>query len=143
MNPARLILAGLAATLVYYVYGFLVFGLLIAKDYIPYTEAGVYRQGDAIAQLMPLGIAGTFIAALALTVIYAKGRWGGAAVPGGARLGVLVGVLIVCTQVLGNYVALNIGGTLALKQAAASFVQWTLVGIVIAVVYRPAPAGSQ
>ena len=141
MNLGRLVLAGLAATLAYYAYGFLVFGLLIAEDYAPYAE--VYRHGDAITKLMPLGMAGTFIAALALTVMYARGQWGSTALAGGARLGVLVGIVMVTVHVLGNYVSLNIGGVLALEQAAAVFVQWTIVCIVVAVVYRPALSESR
>ncbi len=41
MNHGRLVLAGLAATVVYDIYGFLVHGLLIAKDYLPYTARGI------------------------------------------------------------------------------------------------------
>jgi hypothetical protein len=39
--------------------------------------------------------------------------------------------------VLHNYVNLNIGLKLALMQAAAYFVQWTIVGIVIGLIYKP------
>jgi hypothetical protein len=39
--------------------------------------------------------------------------------------------------VLHNYVNLNIGLKLALGQAAAYFFQWTIVGIVIGLIYRP------
>jgi hypothetical protein len=36
-----------------------------------------------------------------------------------------------------NYVILNIGGKLALEQAIGAFVQWTVVGLVIGLLYRP------
>jgi hypothetical protein len=36
-----------------------------------------------------------------------------------------------------NYVNLNIGRKLALEMAAAEFVQWTIVGIVIGLLYKP------
>jgi hypothetical protein len=62
---------------------------------------------------------------------------GGAGAADGARFGVLVGSFVVCAFVLHNYVNLNIGLKFALGQAAAYFVQWTLVGIVIGLVYRP------
>jgi hypothetical protein len=39
--------------------------------------------------------------------------------------------------VLHNYVNLNIGLKLALMQAAAYFLQWTIVGIVIGLIYKP------
>jgi hypothetical protein len=38
--------------------------------------------------------------------------------------------------VLHNYVNLNIGLKLALGQAAAYFVQWTIIGIVIGLIYK-------
>jgi hypothetical protein len=53
----------------------------------------------------------------------------------GARLGVLIGIFVVCALVLHNYVNLNIG--LKLGQAAAYFVQWTIIGIVIGLIYKP------
>jgi hypothetical protein len=56
---------------------------------------------------------------------------GGSGLAEGARLGALIGIFVVCAFVLHNYVNLNIGLNLALVQAAAYFVQWTIVGIVI------------
>jgi hypothetical protein len=44
---------------------------------------------------------------------------------------------VVCAFVLHNYVNLNIGLKLALEQAVAYFLQWTIVGIVIGLIYRP------
>jgi len=38
MNYGRIVIAAVAATLVYYAYGFVVEGLLIRKDFAPYTE---------------------------------------------------------------------------------------------------------
>ena len=55
----------------------------------------------------------------------------------GARFGALIGIFVVCAFVLHNYVNLNIGLKLALGQAAAYFVQWTIVGIVIGLIYKP------
>ena len=55
----------------------------------------------------------------------------------GARFGVLIGIFVVCASVLHNYVNLNIGLKLALGQAVAYFVQWTIIGIVIGLIYKP------
>ena len=41
--------------------------------------------------------------------------------------------------VLHNYVNLNIGLRLTLGQALAYFIQWIVAGIMIALVYQPAP----
>jgi hypothetical protein len=47
---------------------------------------------------------------------------------------------VVCAFVLHNYVNLNIGLKLALGQAVAYFLQWTIVGIVIGFIYKPIAA---
>jgi hypothetical protein len=44
---------------------------------------------------------------------------------------------VVCALVLHNYVNLNIGLKLVLGQAVVYFVQWTIVGIIIGLIYRP------
>jgi len=46
-------------------------------------------------------------------------------------------MFVVCAFVLHNYVNLNIGLKLALMQAVAYFAQWTIVGIVIGLIYKP------
>jgi hypothetical protein len=46
VNYGRIAISGVAATIVFFVYGFLVHGLLIAADYIPYPE-GVLRAAES------------------------------------------------------------------------------------------------
>ena len=57
--------------------------------------------------------------------------------PAGAKFGVLIAFFAVCAFVIHNYVNLNIGLRLTIGQAVAYFVEWVVVGIVIAAVYRP------
>jgi len=47
MNYARFVVAAVATWVVFFIYGFLVHGLLIAEYYLP-DPAGVYRSGDAV-----------------------------------------------------------------------------------------------
>ena len=112
-------------------------GLLIRDDYSPYSA--VYRASDAVMGYMPFGFAGTFIAMLALAMIYAKGYEGGSGVAEGARFGILIGIFVACTHVVDNYVTLNIGGKLSAELAVASCFQWIAVCIVVGLVYRPRP----
>jgi hypothetical protein len=122
---------------VYFVSGFVVFGLLpLARYYAPYP--GVYRLTDAVMSHFPLGIASTFIAIVVLVAIYAKGYEGGTGIVEGARLGVLVGIFMVCAVVGDEYVTLNIGRNLALVMAAGRLVEWIVVGMTIGFVYKPA-----
>jgi len=79
---------------------------------------------------------------LVASYIYAKGYEGGAGFPEGARFGALLGLFIVGMS-LGNYAVFNIGSQLALSMALAGLVEWTLVGVVIGLVYRAAPSGAR
>jgi riboflavin transporter FmnP len=86
--------------------------------------------------VMPIGLVATFIAILVVAIIFAMIHQGGSGTTKGARLGILIGIFAVCA-VLHNYVNLNIGLKLALGQAVAYFVQWTIIGIVIGLIYKP------
>jgi len=55
----------------------------------------------------------------------------------GARFGALIGVFL-WSFVVHNYFNLNIGLKLTLEQAVAYFIEWTVTGIVIGLIYRPA-----
>ena len=48
-----------------------------------------------------------------------------------------MGLFVVFAFVLHNYVNLNIGLRLALGQAVAYFLQWTIIGTVIGLIYKP------
>jgi hypothetical protein len=63
---------------------------------------------------------------------------GGSGLVAGARFGALIGVFAVCAFVIHNYVNLNIGGALTVISSIAYFIEWTVAGIVIGLIYRPA-----
>jgi hypothetical protein len=86
---------------------------------------------------MPIGLGGTFLAILVVAILFAMNHQGGSGTAEGARFGVLIGIFVVCAFVLHNYVNLNIGLKLAVGQAATYFVQWTIIGIVIGLIYKP------
>jgi len=92
MNYSRILVAALAATVVFFTYGFLVDGVLIAKDYIPYPE-GVYRSGDAARSHTPFALAGIYIAILVFATICAKTSNGGG-VGECSSLGLLFGIFM-------------------------------------------------
>jgi len=136
MNYARLALAAVAATVFDAIYGFLVYGMLLAPEFAKYP--GVYRSNDAGQAFLPLMFAGLFVAIAAAAVIYAKGYEGGSGVAEGVRFGVLLGLFVVFAFAGVNYAVLIIGRKLAVMAAAAGFVEWLGVGTVIGLVYKPA-----
>lgn len=136
MNYSRLALSALGGTVASFAVGFLVLLLVPALFEEAHKYPAVFRPQEEMMNVMPVALVATFIAILVVTIIFAMTHRGGAGTTKGARLGVLIGIFAVC-NVLHNYVNLNIGLKLALGQAAAYFVQWTVVGIVIGLIYKP------
>ena len=137
MNYSSLGLAALAGTVAYFAIGFLLFWLVPALINEAHKYPAVFRPKEEMMAVMPIGMVATLIAILVVAVIFAMLHQGGSGTAEGARLGVLIGIFVVCGFVLHNYVNLNIGLKLALMQAAAYFLQWTIVGIVIGLIYKP------
>jgi len=137
MNYLRLALAALGGTVAYFAFGFLVLWLVPALINESRKYPAVFRSKEEMMTVMPIGLAATFIAILVAAIIFAMIYRGGSGTMEGARFGVLIGFFVVCAFVLHNYVNLNIGLKLALGQAVAYFVQWTIVGIVIDLIYKP------
>lgn len=137
MSYSRLGLAALGGMVASFVFGFLVLWLVPALIEEGHKYPAVFRPEEEMFAVMPIGLVATFVAILVAAIIFAmihSTRSGAAA---GARFGVLMGVFVVCACVLHNYVNLNIGLRLALGQSAAYFLQWTVIGLVIGVIYRP------
>ena len=136
MNYGRLAIAAVAATIGDAVYGFLIYGTLMAPEFAKYPN--VYRPADVSAQFLPYMFVGILVAMIAVSAIYAKGYEGGPGVGEGLRFGLLVGVFAACFFAGVSYGTLNINKKLALMLAAAGFGEWTLAGIIIGLVYKPA-----
>lgn len=141
MNYARAAVAALVATLVYYMVGFFTEGWLFRADFAPYSA--VFRSSDTVMRYMPLGIVFSFIGTFVVALIFARLSSSRNRLVEGARLGLLVGIFVACVCVGTNYVVLNIGGRLALEQAAGAIAQWIIVGIIIGLIYRPLSAAAQ
>src|SRR5271170_4683953 len=137
MNYSSLGLAALGGTVVYFAFGFSVFWLVPALINESRKYPAVFRDKDKMLSVMPIGMAATLIAILVVAIIFAMIHQGGLGTTEGARLGVLIGIFVVCAFVLHHYVNLKIGLKLALGQAVVYFDQWTIVGIVIGLIYKP------
>ena len=136
MNYTRIVLAGVGATVVYFVLGFVLFALTpLADEYRKFPA--IYRTPDAMKRVAPIGMLGMLAAFIALAGLYALACRGEAPFLEGARFGALVGVFAIGSFVLHNYVNLNIGLKLTLGQAVAYFIQWVVAGIVLGLLYRP------
>jgi len=137
MNYSSLALAALGGTVASFGYGFLVFWLAPGLIKEGHKYPAVFRPKEEMMTVMPIGLVATFMAILVVAIIFAMIHPGGSGTAEGARFGVLIGIFVVCGFVLHNYVNLNIGLKLALGQAVAYFVQWTIIGIIIGLIYKP------
>ena len=139
MNYLSLALAALGGTIANFAVGFLVMFLAPALFEEAAKFPAVFRQKEEMMSVMPFAMVATLVTALVVATLYALMQHSGSRISQGAFVGALVGVIVVC-GVLHNYVNYNIGLKLAVGQAAAYFTQWVVVGVVVALIYRPVAA---
>jgi Gpi18-like mannosyltransferase len=136
MNMTRLLLAAFAAFVAYFILGGLFFAAgPLRNEFAKFPT--VYRTQESMKPTLPLGMASMLVAMIVLAVLYAMLYKGGSGLYEGARFGALIGLFCVCSFVIHNYVNLNISLRLTLGQAAAYFVEWVVVGVVIGLIYKP------
>jgi hypothetical protein len=135
MNYARIALAALGATVAYFAIGFLVFTM---KPFVAEFQKypAVYRSQESMKGVMPFGMLGMLLSMLVLAILYAMLYRGGSGAIEGLHFGALIGLFAVGSFVVHNYVNLNIGLKLTIEQAVAYFIEWTVVGLVIGLIYR-------
>ena len=137
MNFLSLLLAALGGTVASFAFGFLLLFLAPALIKEAHKYPAVYRPKEEMMKVMPVGFISSFLAILVAAIIFAMMHHGGSGLTQGAHFGIHLGLFVVFAFVLHNYVNLNIGLKLAVMQAVAYFFQWTIVGIVIGLIYKP------
>jgi hypothetical protein len=137
MNYGRLVLATVGGMVGYFVAGGAIFVLApqMADEF--QKHSAIYRTQEGQMAAMPAGMGAMLVAIFVLAVLYSMVYRGGSGIADGARFGLLIGLFVVCAFVLHNYMLLNIGLRLTLMQAVAYFIQWTVVGTVIGLLYKP------
>jgi len=135
MNFGRLVAAAVAATIMDAVYGIVVWGMVLPREFGRYPS--IFRPaGDTSGfALMFLGI---FVAMCAASWIFAKGHEPGSGVMQGMKFGVVIGLLMAVYISSTNYGTMRIGKKLALTYLAGGFGEWFLAGLAIGLVYKPA-----
>ena len=137
MNYGRIVLATAGGMVGYFAAGLAIFGLAPQMVNEFQKHSAIYRSQEGQMAAMPAGMAAMLVAIFILAVLYSMVYQRGSGVAQGARFGVLIGLFVVCAFVVHNYMLLNIGVTLTAMQAVAYFIQWTVVGTVIGLLYKP------
>ena len=135
MNYPRLVLAAVAALIVFFAWGFLTEGWLIRKDFA--ASAALYRPTDMQMKYMPLGMASVLAALLAAVALYARWCGGASSAVTGLQFGFVMGIFVACIHPLSNLVTMNMDTKLGLEITVSNFVGWILAGLVIGAVYKP------
>ena len=137
MNYTRIALASLGAFVAYMALGGLIFAAIpsLKGEFLKYPA--VYRSQEGQMSHMPTGMVPMLLSMVVLSVLYAMIYKGGSGVAQGAIFGALIGVYAIGSFVLHNYVNLNIGIRITAFSALAYFVEWTMVGVVIGLIYKP------
>jgi len=141
MTLRRIAVPALVTWLVDGAYGYLVFGLLLNNDFAQYP--GVFRSFEAVSSMMPLMLVSALVGWVAVAYIFAKGHDGGSGVKEGFWFGVVLGSVMVFLVGLPSYVIYNISQKLAAEMSICMFLEFLIDGIVLGLVYKPAPAVSR
>lgn len=136
MNLKRMVIAGIGAWVVAFVYSLIVYGGLLRSEFARYP--GVYRSMHQATANLPILLIGSAVSMFSAVYMYGKGYEGGNGVAEGARFGAILGLFLVGSAGLANYATLNIGGRLGLSVVVAGFVEMVLIGSVIGALYKPA-----
>jgi hypothetical protein len=137
MNYTRIALASIGAFVAYMVLGGLMFAAIpsLKAEFLRYPA--IYRTREGQISHMPSGMAAMLLSMVVLAVLYARMYKGGSGFREGAIFGALIGLFVIGAFVVHNYVNLNIGLKITMFSAAAFFIEWTVVGIAIGLVYKP------
>jgi hypothetical protein len=135
MNFPRLLLAAVAALVVFFAWGFLTEGWLLRKDFAP--SAALYRTADMQVKYMPFGLASVLVALLAAVVLYAGWCGGTSGAVKGLLFGLIIGVFVACIHPISNLVTMNMDTKLGLEITVSTAIGWVLAGLVIGLVYKP------
>ena len=137
MNYTHILFATLAATVAYFIYGFIMFAALPAMKSEFEKHPHLYRPKEEMMKIMPFGMIAILISILAVAILHAKIHPLGGDVLSGLKLGALIGTFSVCNFVIHNHVNLRIGLKLTAYQSIAYFLQWIIVGATVALIYKP------
>jgi hypothetical protein len=135
MNYPRLVLAAVAALIVFFAWGFLTEGWLIRKDFA--ASAALYRSIGPANEVHAFGLASVLVALLAAVVIYARWCDATSGAASGLQFGLLMGVFVACIHAISNLITMNMDVKLGLELAASNAIGWVLAGLVIGLVYKP------
>ena len=138
MNMKRLLLAIVVAFAIVFGTNFLIHGFWLNSDYEATKQ--LWRTESEMQSHFPWMLLAQLLSAVTFVIIWAKG-FAGRDIATGITFGLLMGMSQQVWAIM-NHVVMPIPGALATKWFLAGVVQAILLGIVTALIYKPAQPAS-
>jgi hypothetical protein len=135
MNFPRIALAAVAAWIVALVVGFVLNDMVLA-DILAANQSAMRPEADLNANL-PIGFVFLLVAFFAFAYAFAKGYEGTNGLMEGVRFGVLIGIVVLGTANIWQWIVYPITGTMAVVTSITSIVEMAMYGAVVGAIYRP------
>ena len=139
MTNKRCLAATVAVFGILVVTCFLIHGLMLKEAY--QATASLWRPMEDMKSFMWMWWVLYLVNALILPYFYSKGYESGKSPLGqGLRFGLAVGLLLSTGMSLGTYLMIAMPASLALIWFSTGMIQYTIIGIVIALIHQPKAA---
>lgn len=131
MNIKRFILAGVAFYITFEILNFIIHTFLLSQSYE--SLSSLWRP-DMMSKMWIMSIS---TLAFSFLFVYIFSRGFGQGIIAGVKFGLLIGLFVYCFSAVNQYVVYPIPANLVIQWCLYGLVQYTLCGIVVAVIYKP------
>ncbi|MFQ5823120.1 MAG: hypothetical protein ACE5JB_03595 [bacterium] len=134
MNARRYLFASLGVFVVYFVLSIIVHWVLLKSAYE--ATADVWRPQSEMSAYMPILWVTQLAVSFLFVFIYTKG-YEGKGLMEGVRYGLWIGLLMSIPMAFSSYATLPIPLSLAIKWFVFGLIEFVILGIVAAAIYKP------
>lgn len=137
----RFLIAGVAASLFFFLWGFLAHGVLMTQDYMQLKT--LFRPEDEAMGNMPLMILAHVLMGFAFAWIYERGISGASWLGQGVRFGIAAAILVILPWYLIYYSIQPWPAATIAKAMVLGSIGMIVAGLIVAFVYKaPSPAND-
>jgi hypothetical protein len=138
MNLKRLLLAIVVAFVFIFVTDFLIHAVWLKPDYAATKE--LWRPDAEMGARFPWMLTAQLLIAIGFVTVWALGFAERGNLGTAFGYGLLIGLIVQATTII-TFVVSPLPASIALKWFASGIVQGVLLGLLVALVYRPSPRG--
>jgi hypothetical protein len=136
----RFWIAGIAASVLFFLLGFVVHGVLLTNDYMQIKS--MFRSEEAAMANMPIMIAAHIIMGFAFAWIYSRGVSNASWLVQGIRFGIATVLLVTVPWYLIYYSVQPWPAAITVKQIIFDGISMIIVALAVAFIYKPASAAD-